>query len=77
VDEWYDALFVQPIRQCAEWCWRRFDEPVVDGSVNGVGALVRAGSAVLRHLQTGYVMSYVLSFVVGVVVILGYLTFWR
>jgi len=31
----------------------------------------------LRYLQTGYVMSYVLSFVVGAVAILGYLTFWR
>jgi len=77
VDELYDALFVQPIRRLAVLCWRRFDEPVVDGSINGIGALVRAGSVVLRYLQTGYVMSYVLSFVVGVVVILGYLTFWR
>jgi NADH-quinone oxidoreductase subunit L len=77
VDELYDALFVEPTRRLAVWLWRRFDEPVVDGSVNGVGALVRAGSAALRRLQTGYVMSYVLSFVVGVVAILGYLTFWR
>jgi NADH-quinone oxidoreductase subunit L len=77
VDELYDALFVQPIRRLAVLCWRRFDEPVVDGSINGIGALVRAGSVVLRYLQTGYVMSYVLSFVVGVVVILGYLTFRR
>jgi NADH-quinone oxidoreductase subunit L len=77
VDELYDALFVEPIRRLAVWCWRSFDEPVVDGSVNGVGALVRTGSSVLRYLQTGYVMSYVLSFVVGVVAILGYLAFWR
>jgi NADH-quinone oxidoreductase subunit L len=77
VDEAYDALFVEPIRRLAVWCWRGFDEPVVDGSVNGVGAMVRTGSGVLRYLQTGYVMSYVLSFVVGVVVMLGYLVFWR
>jgi NADH-quinone oxidoreductase subunit L len=77
VDELYDALFVEPIRRLAVWCWRGFDEPIVDGSVNGVGALVRAGSSVLRYLQTGYVMSYVLSFVVGVVAIVGYLAFWR
>ncbi len=77
VDEWYDAAFVQPIRRFADWCWRRFDDPVVDGSVNGVGALVRVGSTVLRYLQTGYVMNYVLSFVIGVVAILGYLAFWR
>jgi NADH-quinone oxidoreductase subunit L len=76
VDELYDALFVEPIRRAAVWLWRRVDEPVVDGSVNGVGTLVRAGSGVLRRLQTGYVMSYVLSFVVGVVAILGYLV-WR
>ena len=77
VDELYDTLFVEPIRRLAVWCWQGFDEPVVDGSVNGVGALVRTGSNVLRYLQTGYVMSYVLSFVVGVVAILGYLAFWR
>jgi NADH-quinone oxidoreductase subunit L len=77
VDELYNALFVEPIRRLAVWCWRGFDEPVVDGSVNGVGALVRTGSAVLRYMQTGYVMNYVLSFVVGVVVMLGYLMFWR
>jgi NADH-quinone oxidoreductase subunit L len=73
VDEFYDWLFVTPTRRLAVWLWRRFDERVVDGSVNGVGALVRAGSARLRTLQTGYVMSYVLSFVVGAVAILGYL----
>jgi NADH-quinone oxidoreductase subunit L len=77
VDEWYDALLVDPIKRAALWLWRRFDEPVVDGAVNGVGSLVRAGGAILRHLQTGYVMNYVLSFLAGVVVVLGYLVFWR
>jgi len=77
VDERYDEWFVQPIRRLAVWCWRGFDEPVVDGSVNGIGILIRAGGTALRYLQTGYVMSYVLSFVVGVVVILGYLVLVR
>jgi len=77
VDELYDALFVEPIRRGSLWLWRRFDEPVIDGSVNGIGALIRVGSLALRRVQTGYVMSYVLSFIVGVVAILGYLAFWR
>ncbi len=77
VDDLYDALFVEPVRRGAFWLWRKFDEPVIDGSVNGVGAVVRVGSAVLRRVQTGYVMNYVLSFIVGVVAILGYLAFWR
>ncbi|HSB80027.1 MAG TPA: NADH-quinone oxidoreductase subunit L [Candidatus Methylomirabilis sp.] len=77
VDELYDWLFVQPIFRGALWLWRRFDEPVIDGSVNGLGAIVRVGSGLLRRIQTGYVGSYALSFIVGVVAILGYLAFWR
>ena len=59
------------------WLWRKVDDLVIDGSVNGVAAVVRVGSLVLRRVQTGYVMNYVLSFIVGVVAILGYLAFWR
>jgi NADH-quinone oxidoreductase subunit L len=77
VDELYDTLFVEPIRRGSFWLWRQFDERVIDGSVNGVGAMVRKCSTLLRRVQTGYVMNYVLSFIVGVVVILGYLAFWR
>jgi NADH-quinone oxidoreductase subunit L len=77
VDELYDALFVEPIRKGSVWLWQKFDELLIDGSVNGVGAVVRVGSAALRRVQTGYVMNYVLSFIVGVVAILGYLAFWR
>jgi len=77
VDEMYDALVVEPIRTGSLWLWRRFDELVIDGSVNGLGSVVRAGSLALRRIQTGYVMNYVLSFIIGVVVILGYLAFWK
>jgi len=77
VDEMYAALVVEPIRAGSLWLWRRFDEWVIDGSVNGVGTLVRAGSRGLRRTQTGYVMNYVLSFIIGVVAILGYLAFWK
>ncbi len=77
IDELYDALFVEPIRRGSVWLWQKFDELVIDGSVNGIGAIVRVGSLTLRRVQTGYVMNYVLSFIVGVVAILGYLAFWR
>jgi len=53
-----------------------FDGSVVDGAVNGTGALVAAGSSVLRRLQTGSVRAYAGSMFVGVVVILGYYL-WR
>jgi NADH-quinone oxidoreductase subunit L len=77
VDEAYDAAVVQPIRiGSQEGLWRGLDVQVVDGAVNGTGALVAAGSTVLRRLQTGSVRAYAGSMFIGVVVILGsYL--WR
>jgi NADH-quinone oxidoreductase subunit L len=77
VDELYDVAFVEPIRNASLWLWEKFDSLFIDGSVDGIAALVRTGSATLRRVQTGYVMNYVLGFIAGVVIILGYLTFWR
>jgi NADH-quinone oxidoreductase subunit L len=77
VDEAYDAAVVQPIRiGSQEGLWRGLDVQVVDGAVNGTGALVAAGSTVLRRLQTGSVRAYAGSMFIGVVVILGYYL-WR
>jgi NADH-quinone oxidoreductase subunit L len=73
VDELYDAVVVQPIRIGShEALWRRFDVRVVDGAVNGTGAIVAASADLLRRLQTGSVRAYAGSMFVGVVVVLGY-----
>ena len=45
---------------------------LIDGAVNGTGAIVAGFSGVLRRLQTGSVRAYASSMFVGVVVILGY-----
>jgi NADH-quinone oxidoreductase subunit L len=51
------------------------DKRIIDGSVNGVAALVRGSGAQLRKLQTGYVRTYALGMAAGVVAILGYVLF--
>jgi NADH-quinone oxidoreductase subunit L len=77
VDEAYDATIVQPIKQTSTGLlWRGVDAGLIDGTVNGVGLIVRGWSAVLRRLQTGSVRAYAMSLFVGVVVILG-LYIWR
>jgi NADH-quinone oxidoreductase subunit L len=77
VDEVYDATVVNPIHVASrEALWRGFDVKVVDGAVNGTGAIVAAGSSMLRRLQTGSVRAYASSMFIGVVVILGYYL-WR
>ncbi|MEP6797214.1 MAG: proton-conducting transporter membrane subunit, partial [Lapillicoccus sp.] len=47
------------------------DSQGVDGAANGLAALISGASARLRKLQNGYVRSYALTMLVGVVVILG------
>ena len=77
VDELYDATIVQPIKVVStEGLWRGFDVKVIDGAVNGAGAIVDGWRAVLRRLQTGSVRTYAARCFVGVVLILGYYL-WR
>ena len=77
VDELYNAVIVQPIKRISSGLlWRGVDAGVIDGTVNGVGLVVRGWSAVLRRLQTGSVRAYAMSFFVGVVWIVGYYL-WR
>jgi NADH-quinone oxidoreductase subunit L len=49
-----------------------FDREVVDGAVNGTGALVKDLGARLRTLQTGYVRNYALGVALGAVILVGY-----
>ncbi|PWB80278.1 MAG: NADH-quinone oxidoreductase subunit L [Candidatus Methylomirabilota bacterium] len=75
IDELYDAAVVRPTVNAARTLSEVFDARMVDGTVNGVAALVNRIGSLLRRLQTGQVPAYVLSIVVGAVVLLGYLAF--
>jgi len=72
VDELYDRLIVQPIFALSRWCAETFDVGVIDGAVNGVATAVQGLAARLRRYQTGFVMNYALSMLVGVVALLGW-----
>lgn len=77
VDELYDAVFVSPIRRGSERAlWQVVDAGIIDGAVNGAGAVVAGWSAILRRAQTGSIRAYALSILVGAVLILGYYV-WR
>ena len=77
VDEIYDAAIVQPLKGLSSRVlWRGLDTGLLDGTVNGVGLVVRGWSAVLRRTQTGSVRAYAMSLLVGAVTILGYYL-WR
>ena len=46
------------------------DQGVIDGTVNGVGTLTRRASGRLRRVQTGYVRTYAISLLLGVVFVI-------
>ena len=77
VDELYAATLVRPLERLAHWCFRVGDGVLVEGAVNGTAALVEWGSRALQRAQTGFVPNYVLSILVGTVLLLTYLVFGR
>ncbi len=77
VDELYNATIVQPVKRLSSGVlWKGVDAGLMDGTVNGVGLVVRGWSAVLRRMQTGSVRAYAMSLFLGVVTMLGYFL-WR
>jgi NADH-quinone oxidoreductase subunit L len=73
IDELYDAAIVQPIKLLSGGAlWKGVDAGLIDGTVNGVGSLVRVSSTRLRRLQTGSIRTYAASLFLGVALILGW-----
>lgn len=63
-DDLNDLVFVRIGGRVAQAAWW-FDRRVVDGAVNGVGALTASGGRGLRQIQTGRVQNYALGIALG------------
>jgi len=72
-DRLYDAVIVRPLHRLSEIAARQIDLGVIDGLVNGVGRAVVAWSAGFRRLQSGYIVNYALTMLVGAVLVVGFL----
>jgi NADH-quinone oxidoreductase subunit L len=71
---WFDELnhllfMVIGGRIAAAMWW--FDRNVIDGTVNGIGSLVRGTGGGLRRVQTGRVQNYALGIAIGLLVMAG------
>jgi NADH-quinone oxidoreductase subunit L len=72
IDALYDRLLVRPLYRLSVVA-ARLDLGIIDGAVNLVGRAVVQWAAAARQLQTGYVVNYALTMLVGAVVLVGYL----
>jgi NADH-quinone oxidoreductase subunit L len=73
VDDLYDDAVATPGRRLAAFSADFVDTKVIDGAVNGTGALVDLGGRGLRRVQSGFVRNYALAVAVGAVGILAYM----
>ena len=72
VDELYDWVFIGPLIRFSVFLWRKIDDLLVDGAVNGTAALARGGSEIFKYWQSGNLQRYALSMLLGAILILGY-----
>jgi len=75
---WHDWFHDKVIAAGYQWISRtvlsaRVDMQGIDAFFNGLGTLTKRFSASLRRVQNGFVRSYALAVLVGVVIIVGYL----
>ena len=71
VDEIYDATIVKPVIDGSrEVLWKGADAGLIDGLVNGVGAVSRKIGGGLRLMQSGNIRSYATWVVLGSVAVI-------
>ena len=75
-DEIYDAIFVRPARALGRFLWKRGDENTIDGTINGVAmGIIPFFTRLAGRAQSGYIFTYALAMVLGIVVLITWMTF--
>ncbi len=75
IDEFYDAVIVNPLVKLSTTIYRYFDLAVVDGAANGLAAAMQDASASGVKTSTGRFRWGIVTFVVGCVFAIGW-AFW-
>jgi NADH-quinone oxidoreductase subunit L len=75
-DEIYDAIFVRPAQSLGRFLWKRGDENTIDGTINGVAmGIIPFFTRLAGRAQSGYIFTYALAMVLGIVVLITWMTF--
>ncbi len=75
MDELYQTVLAPGAARLGGLLWRVGDVAIIDGAaVNGSARLVGWFSGVLRQIQTGYLYTYAFAMIIGLVVLVAWLT---
>jgi NADH-quinone oxidoreductase subunit L len=72
VDELYEILFINSLKNLGTALWKGFDDFVIDGTINGIAYLIGWLSGAMRKMQTGLVQNYAFSMIIGGIVLVVY-----
>ena len=74
-DEIYDVLFIRSAKALGRFFWKRGDGDVIDGSLNGIAmGIIPFFTRLAGRAQSGYIFTYALAMVIGVVVLITWMT---
>ena len=74
-DEIYDAVFVRSAKAIGRFLWRKGDGTVIDGSINGLAmGAVPTATKWLNKAQSGYIFTYAFTMVIGLVILITWMT---
>ncbi|MEL7105592.1 MAG: NADH-quinone oxidoreductase subunit L [Pseudomonadota bacterium] len=75
IDEIYDFLFVKPAMWLGRFLWKRGDGGVIDGGINGLAlGIVPFFTRLAGRAQSGYIFTYVFAMVIGIAVLITWMT---
>jgi NADH-quinone oxidoreductase subunit L len=76
-DELYAAIFVRPALGLGRIFWKRGDEQTIDRfGPHGAAALVGVGNRLTARVQSGYVTSYALVMLLGLIAAATWVFWW-
>jgi NADH-quinone oxidoreductase subunit L len=76
-DELYDFIFVRPAMALGRFFWKRGDEQTIDRfGPHGAAVLVGAGNRLTTRLQSGFVYSYALVMLLGLIGAASWVLWW-
>jgi NADH-quinone oxidoreductase subunit L len=74
-DEAYDFLFVRPARWLGRLLWKGGDGAVIDGGINGLAmGIIPFFTRLAGRAQSGYLFHYAFAMVLGIVVLITWVT---
>lgn len=74
-DELYEVIFVRAAKGLGRFLWKRGDQQIIDGTLNGVAmGIVPFFTRLAGRAQSGYIFTYAFAMVLGIALLITWMT---